>query len=148
MFKCILCKCTLCSTTKERANDLDAHMALTHKTELTLSCTHCNFETLGRPEVARHYGRSHLSHRGEAKYLIFKLASLHYLEKKKDEKRRKEKLQKTSERNEKMMSRQTSSTSFISVDSAYRGDRQNQTQNMSLDFYPELAQERFIFSEI
>ena len=55
-------KCTLWSTTKERANDLDTHMALTRKTELTLSCTHCNFETFWWPEVAWHYGRSHPSH--------------------------------------------------------------------------------------
>ncbi|XP_063951684.1 histone-lysine N-methyltransferase, H3 lysine-79 specific-like [Lytechinus pictus] len=59
-----------------------------HEATMTLRCTYCSYETEGRSEMTRHFGRMHNSRKQEAKYINYTAATAGHLRKREGERRR------------------------------------------------------------
>ncbi|XP_063951680.1 uncharacterized protein LOC135153216 [Lytechinus pictus] len=59
-----------------------------HEATMTLRCTYCSYETEGRSEMTRHFGRMHNSRKQEAKYINYTAATTGHLRKREGERRR------------------------------------------------------------
>nr|XP_054773059.1 histone-lysine N-methyltransferase, H3 lysine-79 specific-like [Lytechinus pictus] len=72
-----------------------------HKATMTLRCTYCSYETEGRSEMTRHFGRMHNSRKQEAKYINYTAATTGHLRKREGERRDKWEEEKKTERESK-----------------------------------------------
>ncbi|XP_063951682.1 glutamic acid-rich protein-like [Lytechinus pictus] len=72
-----------------------------HEATMTLGCTYCSYETEGRSEMTRHFGRMHNSRKQEAKYINYTAATTGHLRKREGERRDKWEEEKKTERESK-----------------------------------------------
>ncbi|XP_071495538.1 uncharacterized protein [Diadema antillarum] len=87
----MLFKCPVCTYARSSIEKLRDHVQLAHHTELTFTCNRCDYESLNRGDLARHYARQHPTRRDEAHYITHAAASARFMRRQEAEERKKRK---------------------------------------------------------